>query len=56
MSEQEAGRADDSGTAGRSTWAEFFEFMESVDVPDDFMATRPLNVPPLDRNLFSEDD
>jgi antitoxin VapB len=33
-------------------WDAFFEFMRSVDVPEDFMKERPLNRPPRERNLF----
>ena len=33
-------------------WDAFFEFMHSVDVPEDFMKERPLNRPPRERNLF----
>jgi len=38
------------------TWHEFFELMRSIDVPADFMAERPMNVPPKERELFAEDE
>ena len=39
---------------GARAWAEFFELMRTIDVPDAFMAERPMNVPPADRNLFGD--
>jgi antitoxin VapB len=30
---------------GAKCWREFFEMMEEVDVPEDFMAERPTNEP-----------
>jgi antitoxin VapB len=39
---------------GARTWAEFFALMRTIDMPDDFMAERPMNVPPRERDL-SED-
>lgn len=35
-------------------WDTFFQFMRSVDVPEDFMKERPLNKPPVERNLFGK--
>lgn len=40
---------------GAAAWAEFFELLNSIDVPDDFMAERPLNHPPTERNLFGDE-
>ena len=40
---------------GSKTWSDFFELMRSIDVPGDFMAERPMNVAPQERNLFSEE-
>lgn len=40
---------------GARTWSEFFALMDSVDVPESFMAERPLNVPPPERGLFAAD-
>jgi antitoxin VapB len=39
---------------GARAWADFFDFMRTVDVPDDFMAERPMNVPPQERDVFGE--
>ena len=39
---------------GGKTWDDFFEFMDSIDVPSDFMLERPMNVVPPERNLFGE--
>jgi antitoxin VapB len=33
------------------SWADFFELMKTIDVPDDFMAERR-NEPPQKRKLF----
>jgi antitoxin VapB len=38
-----------------STWTEFFEFMRGVDVPDEYMADRPLNVISEPRRLFDDE-
>jgi antitoxin VapB len=45
-----------SNRPGAQSWAEFFEFMTTVPVPSDFMADRPLNVPPPERALFGQDE
>ncbi len=39
---------------GARTWADFFALMDKMDVPEDFMADRPLNRPPVERDLFSD--
>ena len=31
---------------GAHTWGEFFELVRSLDLPDDFMSERPMNVAP----------
>lgn len=41
---------------GARTWADFFDLMQTIDVPSDFMADRPMNVPPPERDLFAEED
>jgi antitoxin VapB len=41
---------------GARTWEEFFALARTIDVPDDFMADRPMNQMPVERNLFGEDD
>jgi len=45
-----------SSRPGANTWAEFFELMRSIDVPADFMADRPMNTLPVERELFSSED
>jgi antitoxin VapB len=41
---------------GARTWADFFELMQTIDVPREFMSERPLNVLPPERDLFAEND
>jgi antitoxin VapB len=36
-------------------WSEFFAFVRSIDVPADFMAERPMNIPPQTRVLFGDE-
>jgi antitoxin VapB len=45
-----------SNRPGTNIWSEFFELMRSIDVPADFMAERPMNTPPLDRDLFGGEE
>ncbi|MHB1273894.1 MAG: antitoxin [Rhodanobacter sp.] len=40
---------------GAKVWGEFFELLRAVDVPDDFMAVRPLNVVPPEHGLFDDE-
>lgn len=40
---------------GARVWNEFFALMERVEVPESFMAERPLNAPPPERALFAAD-
>ncbi|MDR1934576.1 MAG: AbrB family transcriptional regulator [Candidatus Accumulibacter sp.] len=44
-----------SNRPGASAWNEFFELLDSVDVPADFMAGRPLNAPPPENGIFDDD-
>jgi antitoxin VapB len=44
-----------SNHPGAKTWGDFFELMNSIDVPADFMAERPLNVLPQPRDPFGDD-
>ena len=37
-----------SGRPSAGGWAEFFELIRTIDVPDDFMTERPMNVLPRD--------
>jgi antitoxin VapB len=41
---------------GARTWAEFFALMRTIDVPGDFMAERPMNVLPRERDLFEDSE
>ncbi len=42
---------------GARVWEDFFEFMKTVNVPEDFMKDRPMNrIPTTDRTLFREED
>lgn len=39
---------------GAQAWSEFFALMRTIDVPEDFMADRPMNAPPRERDLFDD--
>jgi antitoxin VapB len=39
---------------GARTWADFFALMRSIDVPEDFMADRPMNVTPGASGVFDD--
>ena len=39
---------------GARDWDAFFALMRGIEVPDDFMAERPLNAPPTDRDPFGD--
>jgi hypothetical protein len=39
---------------GAAAWTDFFAFMRTVEPPPDFMAERPMNTPPQDRDVFGE--
>jgi len=43
-----------SSRPNMKTWDDFFEFVQRIDVPDDFMAERPMNVPPKDFGVFDD--
>lgn len=45
-----------SARPGAATWADFFELMRSIDVPPDFMAERPMNAPPRERDVFDDEE
>ena len=45
-----------SNRPGAKAWASFFETIRAIDVPSEFMADRPLNLPPVDRELFKQDE
>jgi antitoxin VapB len=44
-----------SSRPGAQIWHDFFELVHSVDVPDDFMNTRPMNIAPIERKIFGDD-
>jgi antitoxin VapB len=44
-----------SNHPGAKTWRDLFDLLRALDVPDDFMSQRPMNLPPQERNLFSEE-
>jgi antitoxin VapB len=43
-----------SSHPGAGTWRNFFDYLRAVDIPEDFMTDRPMNVPPVERHLFDE--
>jgi antitoxin VapB len=46
-----------SKRSGARVWEEFFAFMRTVDIPEDWMKDRPMNrIPTKDRTLFREED
>ena len=44
-----------SDRPGAKVWRDFFEMMRSIDVPDEFMADRAMNLPPRERHLFAKE-
>jgi antitoxin VapB len=44
-----------SDRPGVSVWRDFFQTMRSIKAQDEFMADRPMNLPPRERGLFSEE-
>ena len=44
-----------SNRPGAKAWRDFFEMMRAIDVPGEFMADRPMNLPPEERRLFAEE-
>jgi antitoxin VapB len=41
---------------GARVWSEFFALMHTIEAPEDFMADRPMNVAPQDRDLLDDDE
>ena len=41
---------------GARDWHEFFALMASIDVPDEFMTERPMNKPPVERDIFGDSE
>lgn len=44
-----------SSRPGAKVWGDFFEMVNSIDIPADFMAERPMNVPPREPHLFADE-
>lgn len=40
---------------GVKAWSSFFELMRHIDVPADFMTERPMNLVPVEKNLFDDE-
>lgn len=45
-----------SSRPGVMAWHEFFQLLHTINVPDDFMVDRPMNLPPQERDLFESSD
>lgn len=45
-----------SDRPGAIAWRDFFETVHSIKAAGKFMTSRPMNVPPRERRLFSEKD
>lgn len=43
-----------SSKPGARVWTEFFDLMQTVDIPSDFMTERPMNRLPVERDVFGE--
>lgn len=41
---------------GANSWADFFRELRGLDVPSDFLAERPMNRIPEEKDLFGEKD
>ena len=52
--DEETGDVVLSTRPGTRAWAEFFALMRTIDVPGDFMAERPMNAPPPERDPFED--
>lgn len=44
-----------SNRPGAKNWGDFFDLMQGINVPADFMTERPMNATPQERNLFSDE-
>ena len=43
-----------SSRPSTKTWDDFFEYLQSIDIPEEFMAERPMNVPPKEMGVFDD--
>ncbi|MGY6216133.1 antitoxin [Methylolobus aquaticus] len=44
-----------SSRPGAKTWGDFFERLHAIEVPEDFMADRPMNVIPIEQRVFRDE-
>lgn len=44
-----------SNRPGVKIWNEFFESLHAIDIPADFMAERPMNLPPHEQGILRVD-
>ena len=44
-----------SSRPGSKTWGDFFELLNEIDVPANFMVERPLNVLPQNQGIFDDE-
>jgi antitoxin VapB len=52
--DEETGDVVLSSRPGVGAWAELFALLGTIDVPGDFMAERPMNRPPRERDPFAD--
>jgi len=43
-----------SSRPSTKTWDDFFEYLQRIDIPADFMAERPMNVVPKEPGVFDD--
>ena len=43
-----------SSRPGAKAWADFFALVHEANAPEDFMAERPMNTPPEERDLLGD--
>lgn len=43
-----------SSSPGANTWEDFFDLIHSLDVPEDFMTERPMNILPQESGVFDD--
>jgi antitoxin VapB len=44
-----------SNRPGAKVWRDYFKMMRRTDVPEEYMAERPMNLPPRERFPFKDD-
>ena len=44
-----------SDRPGVNTWRDFFAMLRTVEVPDEYMSDRPMNLPPGEHGVFDEE-